>query len=194
MNGEYQNYEHQQYDSQQYEYDVSSTDYTNEAYYAYPDTTTSYDNMTYHATTGYDTGAGYDRSGYGSTPAYDATHNGTAAYSAAHNDTEITGYNTANYDSQTSAYNSSSAHADAGDYGDEYELGNYGVNEASYYSPVPTKSVAPEVIAQRSRDSVAQPLNMTAKEVKRAVELGGGLDLFTKKGVNDEHDLEGGNA
>lgn len=190
MNGEYQNYEHQQYDSQQYEHAAPSTDYANETYYAYPVTTTSYDNMSYHATTGYDAGAGYDQSGYGGTPAYDTTQNGTAAYPAAHNDTEIAGYNPASYDSQTGAYNSSSAHTDAAYNGDEYELATYGGNDASYYSPVPAKSVAPEVIAQRSRNAVAKPLNMKTKEVKRAVELGGGLDLFTKKGVNDEHDLE----
>lgn len=58
------------------------------------------------------------------------------------------------------------------------------------YFPFQQKSVTPEVVAQRSREAVANPLNMKAKEVKRAVALGGGLDLFTTKGVNDERDLE----
>ena len=181
MSGEYQNYEHQQYDSQQYEHTV------NDPYYAYPATTPSHDDVAYPTTTGYDTGAGYDAT------VYDAAYNGAAAYSAAHNATAIGEYDPESYYSQTPAYNHSSVNTGAVNYAHDYELGNYGVDGASSYSPAPTKSLAPAVVAQRSRDSVVKPLNMKTKEVKRAVELGGGLDLFTKKGVNDENDLEGGN-
>ena len=157
-----------------------------------------YDQTGSYQTADYDT-AGYSAADYNATGynadgydaiTYDNAEYDTAGYNTAY---DTAGYNTAEYaepgyNVQRAADKSAGTNASAVD----YSIEQYAGGETASYFPVQTKSVAPEVVAQRSRDAVTAPLNMKAKEVKRAVELGGGLDLFTNNGANGEHDLEGG--
>ena len=179
MNENEKYYEQQQHYYQQPEHNPP-TNYGNNSHYTHEATTTSYDNG---VTSNYEE-AGYGAVGYNTAGYYDEAAYNAAGYEAeSHGDYEEAGYGAVGY--KTAGYNDEAAYNGTG-----YEAESHGYETADYY-PVQTKSVAPEVVAQRSRDAVATPLNMKAKEVKRAVELGGGLDLFTKSGVDDEHYLEG---